>query len=322
MALTVTRLMAQRAKLPQESRVLVVAQVIFDNSYPTGGWPVTPDDLRLAVRIDWFFVRDIDSSYHLMVDHANKKIKVGLPAQLTSFVTSGSGSVIISTNLLVNEFEDFTLTVSGLTGIRDNDQLVMHVAMFGVFNRGVIQAEPAGLTVIRSVGDTRHYRKTALGESGSYTWTIRVNGPVSTTDGIAIACIAVYRGVKVAAPINVENGQTTASGTSHATPDVTTSVENARIVTMFAVSALATMTPPTGETERVEAGHATRPGVLSINDEVQVGSGATGAKTATSSVAGAGTAQIVALAPESGAELANGSAALDGKKALLFGWGS
>ena len=91
---------------------------------------------------------------------------------------------------------------------------------------------------------------------------------------------------------------------------------------MYMVEATGNMAPPSEQTERVDQDSSSLPGIGSVHDEVQAAAGATGVKTATSSEVGTGTAELIALAPEPGTELASGSAALDGKKCLLFGWGS
>ena len=56
--------------------------------------------------------------------------------------------------------------------------------------------------------------------------------------------IVAYSGVDTAAPINVENGQTTARANTHATPSITTTVANTMLVASFGLAGTGTWTPP------------------------------------------------------------------------------
>src|SRR5439155_1732843 len=93
-----------------------------------------------------------------------------------------------------------------------------------------------------------------------------------------------FSGVDTANPIDVWNGQATASSTTHATPDVTTTVANTLLVAAHAMaSGSVYWTPPTGMTEivDVQVGSTTGGITLEGSNAVQATAGATGAKTAT-----------------------------------------
>jgi MSHA biogenesis protein MshQ len=138
------------------------------------------------------------------------------------------------------------------------------------------------------------YRLLAGGsEPSSYTWTISANTG-------AVGGILTFTGVNTSTPIDVENGQNTASGLTHATPSVTTTVAKTMLVTSHSFTSAATWTPPGGMTEAVDVASIAVPqttGIsLEINIAIQDSAGATGAKTATASNdADVGNTDIVAL---------------------------
>src|SRR5437879_4318901 len=124
------------------------------------------------------------------------------------------------------------------------------------------------------------YRRTADASDSSvtdYLWS---------TSGatFAMGTIQSFSGVDTANPIDVWNGQATASSTTHATPDVTTTVANTLLVAAHAMaSGSVYWTPPTGMTEivDVQVGSTTGGITLEGSNAVQATAGATGAKTAT-----------------------------------------
>jgi RHS repeat-associated protein len=116
-----------------------------------------------------------------------------------------------------------------------------------------------------------------------------------------VGAIQAFTGVDTANPIHIENGQSTASGTAHATPSVSTTVANAMVVTSHAYASSRTWTAPSGMTESFDrpSGANSATG-LSIegNRVLQALAGATGVKTATAGAeADAGNTHILALKP-------------------------
>ncbi|TMI77087.1 MAG: hypothetical protein E6H05_01665, partial [Bacillati bacterium ANGP1] len=106
------------------------------------------------------------------------------------------------------------------------------------------------------------YRKVASNESGrvcqkysgaGYDWKF---SPGSGSEYMA-GSISAYSGVDTTTPIDAENGQATASSTTHSTPSITTTVANAMVVATFTASFTSggitnNWTPPTGMTERID----------------------------------------------------------------------
>jgi hypothetical protein len=167
---------------------------------------------------------------------------------------------------------------------------------------GTITA-PSGWTLIRRTNNANlnenslalYYKVAGSSEPSNYTWSF------STSTGSAGGILTFYN-VREDDPINVENGQNTASGLSHAAPSVTTTTTNAMLVTCHAFSSAATWSPPAGMTEVFDTASETVPnaGGISIecNRATQAGAGSTGAKTATASNdVDVGNAQIVTLNP-------------------------
>jgi len=192
-----------------------------------------------------------------------------------------------------------TLTITRPAGVVANDVLI---AAIGVTPASAVITPPAGWTLVRRTdhaGPTANslavYSKVATGaEPASYGWSVG-------TINFAVGGIQAFSGVDSANPIAVENGQTTPSGTAHATPNVTTGVANAMVVTAHTFASSRTWTPPSGMTESYDrpsgANSATGQSIAGSR-VLQAASGATGAKTATAAGnADAGNTHILALRP-------------------------
>lgn len=192
-----------------------------------------------------------------------------------------------------------SLTVNRPAGTVVGDVMIAAVAVRP--STATITA-PAGWTLIRrtnqpatnSLAQATYWRLAAAGEPANYTWTLS-----NTHTGAAGGIMTLY-GVNGAAPVDVENGQVTASGLNVAAPTVTTTRAYDMVVTSHSISSSTTFTPPGGMTEAVdtasEAGGAL--GVtLEMNYVVQPAAGASGAKTATAAgQADVGVGHTVALA--------------------------
>jgi len=192
-----------------------------------------------------------------------------------------------------------TLTVNRPAGTLVGDVMIAAIAVRP--STATITA-PAGWTLIRrtnqaatnSLAQATYWRLVGAGEPASYTWTLS-----NTHTGAAGGIIALY-GVNGAAPVDVENGQVTASGLTVAAPTVTTTRQYDMVVTSHALTSSTTFTPPGGMTEAVdiasEAGGAL--GItLEMNYVGQAAAGASGAKTATAAGdADVGVGHTVALA--------------------------
>lgn len=192
-----------------------------------------------------------------------------------------------------------TLTIARPTGVLEYDMLI---ASIGVTPSTATLTPPAGWTLIRrtnNAGPTSNslavYRKLATGaEPASYAWT--VGGGSYTVGGIQ-----AFYNVDTTTPVDVENGQATASALTHATPSVATTVANAMVVTSHTFASSRNWTPPAAMTEsfdrRSGANSATGQSVEG-NRVLQAAAGATGVKTATAAAnADAGATHILALKP-------------------------
>ncbi|MEO6452650.1 MAG: DUF2341 domain-containing protein [Ginsengibacter sp.] len=192
-----------------------------------------------------------------------------------------------------------SLVITKPTGTVSGDVMI---AAISVRPNTATITPPSGWTLIRrtnNAASTAHshatYWKAAGGsEPANYTWSF------SASTGSA-GGISTFYNVNTTSPINVENGQTTASALTHASPSVTTTLANTIIVTTHSFASCATWTPPTGMTETVDESSDAVPNGAGIAIEMnvigQAAAGATGAKTATASGdADVGVTQILALA--------------------------
>ena len=192
-----------------------------------------------------------------------------------------------------------TLTITKPSGTAFNDGLVASIA---VTPSSATITPPSDWTLVRrlnNAGPTSNslavYYKVANGvEPASYTWT--TSGATFTVGGVQS-----FSGIDTATPIDVENGQSTASSLSHAAPAITTTVANTMIVTSHAFASSSTWTPPSGMTESFDrpSGASGATGLTIEGSRVLLAvAGSTGTKTAT--VAGnadAGNAHVLALRP-------------------------
>ncbi|HYR14086.1 MAG TPA: DUF6701 domain-containing protein, partial [Mycobacterium sp.] len=130
------------------------------------------------------------------------------------------------------------------------------------------------------------YNKLAgAAEPASYDWTFSA-GNTGAAGGIM-----AFSGADPV--LETDSGVNTASGTSSATASVTTALANTMIITSHGIGSSSTWTPPGGMSETVDATGGSA--ALEMNYVLQVAAGASGAKTATATVAGTGNAHIIAL---------------------------
>src|SRR5260370_15690312 len=112
-------------------------------------------------------------------------------------------------------------------------------------------APPAGWGLVRRMDNASGtpnslavYNKLAgAAEPASYDWTFSAGGTG------AAGGIQAFSGADPT--IEVENGQNTASGTSSATPSVTTALINTMIITSHGIGSASTWPPPSGIAENV-----------------------------------------------------------------------
>ena len=179
-----------------------------------------------------------------------------------------------------------SLTINKPAGTVSNDVMIAAIAVRP--DTATITA-PSGWTLVRRTDQSTAtansqaiYRKVAGGsEPANYTWTLG-GSPTGGAGGIM-----TFYNINTTSPVNVENGQATAYALTHATPSVTTTVNNTMIVTAHSFSSGATWTPPSGMTEAVDIASEAVPSVTGVSIEMsyvtQASAGATGTKTATAS---------------------------------------
>lgn len=148
-----------------------------------------------------------------------------------------------------------TLTVARPAGVAVNDVLILAVAVRPIAS--TITPLDAGWTLIRrmdngtaNANSLAIYSKaiTNLGaEPANYTFTIG-GGATHATGGIR-----AFSGVDNTNPVDVENGQNTASAANHSTPTITTTVANTFVLPTFSYASAGAWAPVTaGQTERFD----------------------------------------------------------------------
>ena len=159
---------------------------------------------------------------------------------------------------------------------------------------------PSGWTLVRRMNNASTtanslavYRRTAVaGEPSSHAFLV-------AGGGFVVGGIQGFSGVDTANPIDVENGQTTASGTAHATPSVTTTTANAMLVTAHTYASANTWTPQAGLAEaydRPSGANSATGQAITGTFQLQAVAGASGTKSSTAGgSADVGNTHILAL---------------------------
>src|SRR5438034_1618523 len=183
-----------------------------------------------------------------------------------------------------------TLTINKPAGVVQNDVMI---ASISVGPSTVTITPPAGWTLVRRTDNASGTSNSLAGysklagaaEPASYDWTFSA-GHTGAAGGIQ-----AFSGADPA--IDAENGQTTTSGTSHATPSVNTTFSNTMIITSYGVGATSTWSQPAGMNETADAQGGSQ--AFEMNWVLQAAPASGISKTATSSSTGYGNAHILAL---------------------------
>jgi hypothetical protein len=165
----------------------------------------------------------------------------------TRTATAAGSSDRGATHALALDSPRPVLTIALPAGTVANDVMI---ASISVQPSSAAVTAPAGWTLVRQINNATaptgslyvYSRVAGASEPGSYTWTI-------TSLAYAAGGIQSFSGVDTASPIDVENGATTASALTHATPSITTTGANEMLVTSHMISSSGTWTPPAGMTE-------------------------------------------------------------------------
>jgi hypothetical protein len=187
-----------------------------------------------------------------------------------------------------------SLTLNKPAGAVVNDLLLAQVT---IRSASITITPPAGWTLVRrddtgsgsnQLGQAVYYRFAGGSEPASYAWTF--SGSIDASGGIVSLA-----GVSPTSPIDVSGGLG-GSGTSVTAPSVTTTASNDGLVAFFGSGSSTAFTPPTGMTERYQAGGGQT--AVSAADGSQAAVGATGPRTATAPSAASSSpniGQLVAL---------------------------
>jgi len=193
------------------------------------------------------------------------------------------------------------LVIDKPAGTVQNDVMIASV---GVRPSSATITTPSGWTLVRRTNNGNsnsnslavYWKRAGSSEPASYSWSLSGSNQ-------AVGGIQSFFGIDTASPPYESNqtGQTTANGTAHATPSVTTTVANAMLVTSHTYSSNRTWSPPSGMTEAFDISLGTDPATgqaIEGNYEVQATAGSTGTKSATAAGdADVGVTHILALRP-------------------------
>jgi hypothetical protein len=228
-----------------------------------------------------------------------------LQGALVSTVSGAANSISHGAQLALRPA--MTVTITNPAGTIQNDVMI---ASIGFRPNTATITPPAGWTLVRRIDNPSVaggaapnslaiYSKTAgAAEPVSYAWALS-----GATD--AVGGIQTFFNVETATSIDIESGQTTAFGITHATPSVTTSDATTMVVTSHTIASSETWTAPAGMTKAFEVASVATPNSLgqSIMGAylLQPAAGATGVKTASippaSPNSDSGNTHILALRP-------------------------
>ena len=244
------------------------------------------------------------------------------PTAATADAAGGGASIAFLASANAGRTSLGTLTINKPAGTAENNVMVASIGFRiqspGQYSTDVAVAAPSGWSLVRRLDNMNStgsglaiYQKVAgASEPASYGWTFSCinasggNTCVNLGFNAGAGGILSFSGVNTTTPIDVENGQSTSSGTTTpATPSVTTTVPNAMLVSSHTIAnANAWANPPTsGMTQAFQ--RTTGIEMIQVSYAVQASAGATGTKTATDLGGDApdhGNTHILALKPGGG----------------------
>jgi signal peptidase len=188
--------------------------------------------------------------------------------------------------------ESDTATFGKPAGVAAGDLML---ASFITRQSVAVDAVPAGWQLLLTEGEMRIYYKTAgASEPSQYPWGL------SQAQRWA-GGITAYQGVDPTSPIDAFGSQTS-SGTSVTAPSITTTLDDALLVVIFARQSRSAISQPAGMAERWDVADtgpgSDNSGVASeAADEAGGTAGSTGQRSATSSGNRAGHGALIALSP-------------------------
>lgn len=198
-----------------------------------------------------------------------------------------------------------TLTINRPAGTLENDVMV---AAIGVSANAPVITAPAGWTLVRRMTNAAananslavYIKVATAAEPANYAWTFSASGG-------AAGGIQTFYNVDIITPVDAENGQTTPSATSHATPGIVTTVPNTMLVTAYTFSSSRSWNNPPlapaapAVTERIDIrsnGNNATGQSTAAHQGIVAAAGAVPALTATASAnADVGNTHVLALRP-------------------------
>ena len=189
-----------------------------------------------------------------------------------------------------------TISIPRPSGAAAGDVLVATITVLG----SATVSTPAGWQLVRrdangtALSQQIYTHLVASGETGPAQWTFSAS---STASGV----MAAYVGVDPVTPVDVAGGQANSSSTQITAPSVTARVDNGALVVVAGIAANATVQPAAVLLERAEqlAGAGKNRVASELADQSLQSGGATGARTAIASKAGASIGQVLVLRPSS-----------------------
>lgn len=236
----------------------------------------------------------------------NRQVQAAVGATGIKTANAGGNADVGNTHILaLRPLPTTEFDIPTPAGTQANDILIVAIA-FTPETAVINPTVPADWTLIRRTnqaggGGTNSslvvYRRLATGsEPAAHGWTFGA-APTAVAGGIQ-----AFSGVDTTTPVDVENGQNTASALTHATPSVVTTVANTMLVTAHMYASSGTWTPPAGMVESYDRANLATPNAAGVSIDGtranQAAIGATGARTATAvGNADKGNTHIVALRP-------------------------
>ena len=241
----------------------------------------------------------------------------GIAAQYALQSTAGSSGALTSTRsksgqafgglIALRPMVSGTLNLAVPAGTAAGDVMVANVS---VRPHTTPIVPPGGWTLLRetvqsqgapeSVRMATYISVADASEPAAYAWNFGASHSGAT------GAVASFSGVDSQTPVDVESGNTTASGIVQQVDGINTTLAGTMLVSAFAMpSAIVGWYPPGGMTEVADVASRSRPasdGIsLEMNYELRSAVGATGARAATADASGAdtgaGAAHLLALKP-------------------------
>jgi RHS repeat-associated protein len=227
----------------------------------------------------------------------NTTISTGYGGTETPLGGSGTSPISVrATSVGQNIPPATTVVLPGPGGVTSGDVMIAAVAVRGV----PTVTAPTGWTLIRSDSNgssmklLSYWRVASGSEPADYTWSF-------SSARAAAGTITAYTGVNTANPVDVHSGlANTTDSDLIVAPSVTTTGPDERLIALFSIMKVTSITPPTGMQELAETSSSAGsepPVTIETADSSQPIAGASGDKTATAGTDDRNNAQLLALRP-------------------------